>query len=138
MTRRLKRLFVDTSAWFAFANRKDADHAAVRGVFREFDGRLATSNFVMDETLSLCLYRLGPWVAQRVGTTLLDADTVDLIRITAGDEGTAWNLFCDRPDQRYSFTDCTSFALMRRLGLDTALALDQDFAAEGFTVLPGA
>ena len=29
----MERLFVDTSAWFAYANRKDPDHAAVREVF---------------------------------------------------------------------------------------------------------
>ena len=38
--------------------------------------------------------------------------------------------------QVYHFTDCTSFALMRRLRIDMALALDEDFRAEGFGLMP--
>ncbi|MFT3773889.1 MAG: hypothetical protein QM820_51630 [Minicystis sp.] len=45
-------------------------------------------------------------------------------------------MFLARPDKRYSFTDCTSFVLMRRLGLRTAVSLDDDFRQEGFEVLP--
>lgn len=132
----MERLFVDTSAWFAYANRKDPDHAAVREVFRSFDGRITSSNFIFDETLSLCRYRLGHAAAATIGSVLLDDGTVDLIRITPEDERAAWKLFCQRSDQRYSFTDCTSFALMRRLGIGTALALDDDFRIEGLQVVP--
>ena len=132
----MDRLFVDTSAWFAYANRKDPDHHAVGDVLKGFKGRLATTNFVFDETVSLCRCRLGYRAANSVGSALLDSETIDLIRVTPEDEQTAWTLFCERPDQRYSFTDCTSFALMRRLRLSTALALDDDFRVEGFRVVP--
>lgn len=132
----MERLFVDTSAWFAYANRKDPEHTAVRKVFREFDGRLATSNFLFDETISLCLYRLGHVAARKVGSALLDPGTIDLIRLTPEDAQAGWRLFCKRADQRYSFTDCTSFELMRRLRIPTALALDDDFRTEGFQILP--
>ena len=132
----MERLFVDTSAWFAFANRKDPAHAAVRGVFDGFRGRLTTSNFIFDETVSLCRYRLGYEAAMRVGNVLLDSNTVDMIRILPEDEKAAWTLFCNRSDQSYSFTDCTSFILMRRLGIATVLAIDDDFRIEGFSVAP--
>lgn len=132
----MERLFVDTSAWFAYANRKDPDHAAVREVFKTFSGRIATSNFIFDEITTLCLYRLGYAAATKVGSALADADAVDMIRVTPEDEQSAWTLFCNRPDQRYSFTDCTSFALMRRLRIGTVLALDEDFRIEGFLVIP--
>jgi predicted nucleic acid-binding protein len=132
----MERLFVDTSAWFAFVNRMDPDHAVVRAVLNGFEGRLTTSNFVFDETVSLCRYRLGFKAAERVGSVLLDRDTVDLMRISPEDEQNAWGLFRDRADQQYSFTDCTSFVLMRRLGIFRALALDEDFRIEGFDVAP--
>ena len=132
----MERLFVDTSAWFAYANRKDPDHSAVRKAFRNSAGRITTSNFIFDETISLCAYRLGHAAAAKVGPVLLDTGTVDLIRVTPEDEQAAWTLFCHRLDQRYSFTDCTSFALMRRLGIGTALALDEDFRIEGLQVVP--
>lgn len=130
------RWFVDTSAWFAFANRRDPDHAAVAAAIRTPRLRLVTSSFVLDETITLTRMRLGHPVALRVGTILRDPASVDLIRLTATDEDDAWGLFGRRADQTYSFTDCTSFVLMRRLGLDTALSLDADFAREGFTTKP--
>ena len=133
----MERTFVDTSAWLSFANRKDAHHRRVKRALRELGGRLVTSNFVFDETTTLCRSRLGHAFALLVGDTLRDADTVDLVRVTADDESRAWALFAERGDKRYSFTDCTSFVLMRRLGIRQAGSLDADFAREGFGVLPG-
>ncbi len=133
----MERLFVDTSAWFAFANRQDPEHNAVDATFRAFRGRLVTSNFIFDETVTLCLYRLGKKPAQAMGEALLDAREVDLIRLTVDDESSAWRMFCKRADKQYSFTDCTSFILMKRLGIEIAASLDDDFAAEGFQTAPG-
>ncbi|MFA7234316.1 MAG: hypothetical protein WC076_09405 [Terrimicrobiaceae bacterium] len=40
-------------------------------------------------------------------------------------------------DHAFSFTDCTSFAVMRRLGLVEAATSDSHFQAAGFRPLPG-
>lgn len=49
------------------------------------------------------------------------------------DEAVRW---LRRHDEReYSFVDATSFALMRSLRIQEALAFDGDFAAVGFTEL---
>ena len=95
-----------------------------------------TSNFIFDETVTLCLYRLGHQVAATVGAVLLDPTIVDLLRLTPDDEQRAWALFLARPDKTYSYTDCTSFVVMRRLGLQRAVAIDIDFQREGFLLLP--
>jgi predicted nucleic acid-binding protein len=131
-----ERLFVDTSAWFAFVNRRDPDHAPTRRLLEEHGGALVTSNYVFDETVTLCLLRLGHAAAVRVGAALQDPDVVHLVRASAEDERHAWGLFRDRLDKRYSYTDCTSFILMRRLDLTRAAALDDDFRREGFDALP--
>jgi predicted nucleic acid-binding protein len=132
----MERAFVDTSAWFAYANRLDPDHTRIRTVLRTFQGRLVTSNFVFDETVTLCLYRLGHQVAATVGAVLLDPTVVNLLRLPPDDEQRAWALFLARPDKTYSYTDCTSFVLMRRLRIQRAIALDADFQREGFVLLP--
>ena len=132
----MERLFVDTSAWFALVNAKDPMHDAVEALLRAFDGRLTTSNYVVDETVTLCRYRLGHAAAVRVGQTLFDDELLDLMRVSPEDERRAWELFVRRRDQSYSFTDCTSFTLLRRLGLKSVAAIDDDFRAEGFSVSP--
>ena len=133
----MKRTFVDTSAWYAWVNAADAHHASVGKAFRTCQGRLVTSSYVFDELVTLCRYRLGHATAVKAGTLILSAGKLDLVRVTAEDERAAWALFQKRPDQPFSFTDCTSFVLMHRLGLKCALALDDDFAREGFELLPG-
>lgn len=129
------RLFVDTSAWIALANGAEASHETVSAALRAPGVRLVTSTFVFDETTTLCRLRLGHAVAVRVGE-VLRGDGVDLVHVTPDDLATAWDLFKARSDQAYSFTDCTSFVVMRRLRLDTAAALDADFVREGFRVVP--
>lgn len=132
----MERLFVDTSAWLAYVNKSDRDHERVREVLCAFNGRLVTSNFVFDETITFCLYRLGHAAAVKVGQTLLNTAAIDLVRIMPSDERQAWALFLERPDKTYSYTDCTSFVIMRRLGLRRAIALDADFQREGFELFP--
>lgn len=132
----MERLFVDTSAWFAFIDRGDVDHAAVAQVLRRTDVRFVSSTFVFDEIVTLCRMRLGHATALRAGSAIRDPRAADLVRVTAADEDAAWALFASRTDKKYSFTDCTSFVLMRRMNIATAVALDDDFGQEGFTTLP--
>jgi predicted nucleic acid-binding protein len=132
----MKRAFVDTSAWFAYVNRRDPDHQAIRQVLRPFAGRLVTTSYIFNETITICGNRLGHGTAAKVGELLRDDSVVDLVRVTAQDEETAWELYLDRADKAYSFTDCTSFVIMRRLGIHQSVSLDEDFRHEGFETLP--
>jgi uncharacterized protein len=130
------RVFVDTGAWFAYINASDPDHRRVRHVLDGQPGRLVTSTYVFDETITLTQARLGHRRALTVGQTLLDPRLVELLHVNPADERAAWGLFGRRGDNSYSFTDCTSFVVMRRQRLERAIALDAHFAQEGFVVLP--
>lgn len=67
---------------------------------------------------------------------LLDPKLVTLLHVTPSDERAAWRLFEQRADKSYSFTDCTSFIVMRRQKIGLALTLDHHFAQEGFRTVP--
>lgn len=130
------RVFVDTSAWFALANAADRRHADVRAALQAHRGRLVTSNFIFDELVTLCRMRVGHSAALKAGQLLHDVRLTEMLRVAPEDDREAWSLFANRPDQNYSFTDCTSFVLMRRLKVEHAIALDDDFKREGFQVVP--
>lgn len=133
----MERIFVDTSAWFVFANRGDPKQSRVAAVLRRFERRLVTSSSIFDETVTLCRYRYGHKAAAAIGDTLLSPEVVDLVHVDETDERAAWSLFLARNDKSYSFTDCTSFVIMRRLKLKTVASLDDDFRQEGYETLPG-
>ena len=132
----MDRLFVDTGAWVALVNRGDSLHEAVVAVLEAFNGRLVTSNYVVDESVTVCRFRLGHASAARLGERLMTGTGVDQVRVTPDDERSAWALFLAREDKDYSFTDCTSFVLMRRLNIRRVAATDDDFRREGFDVVP--
>jgi predicted nucleic acid-binding protein len=132
----MESVFVDTGVWFAYVNAGDPDHQRIKQFFENYQGRLITSSYVFDETVTLTQARLGHGRALIVGKTLLDPGIVEMVHVTPSDERAAWNLFEKRPDKSYSFTDCASFVVMRRLKIKGAAALDDHFSQEGFSVLP--
>lgn len=127
---------VDTGAWYALADRADPDHAAVARCLRECGGRLVSTNFIFDEAVTLMRFRLGSNVARTFGNELLSGRLARLVTVTRGDEARAWEIFVRYRDKRFSYTDCTTFAAMRRLGMETAIAIDEDFRAFGLACLP--
>lgn len=133
----MNRVFVDTGAWYALTDRRDPDHEPVVAAIREHRSRLLTSNFVLDETLTLVRYRLGWKISHRLGEQLRTGALASLERISPRDEAAAWSIFSTYSDKSFSFTDCTSFALCERLELPACLAIDNDFRSFGLHCLPG-
>ena len=130
-----KRIFVDTSAWYAIIDKNDQDHAAALGKIRILDRPLLTSNYIFDETLTLLKSRLGSPIAIQFGQKLWNQEVSALLRITEEDEEKAWTIFRQYEDKGFSFTDCTSFALMERLDIKTVFAFDDHFVQYGKFVI---
>lgn len=130
------RVFVDSSAWFAALHREDPDHTAAGAALKRWEGRLVTHDFVFDEALTLARSRAGHALACKLGEYLRDPELLDLVRVTSEDQDLAWERFRRDADKDYSFTDCVSFVVMRRLHIDLAITLDRDFRQAGFETEP--
>ncbi|HIC90885.1 MAG TPA: PIN domain-containing protein [Syntrophaceae bacterium] len=130
-------IFTDTSAWYAFIDKNDADHAAAVKFVKNLDRPLITSNYIFDETLTLVKLRIGSHVAINLGRKLWNQEVATLVRVTEKDESRAWEIFVKYKDRGFSFTDCTSFSIMERLKLETAFAFDDHFIQYGkFVIVP--
>jgi predicted nucleic acid-binding protein len=135
----MKALFVDTAGWVACADEADPAHSAscaTRDAWLEAGGMLVTTDYVADETLTLLRMRLGlaaaeAWWRQVDGSARLRWESITHARADK-----ARDLFFRFRDKDYSFTDCTSFALMRELKLREALTTDHHFEQAGFSVQP--
>jgi predicted nucleic acid-binding protein len=124
-------VFVDTSAFFALADQTDRLHHQALQYVQSTDRLLITSNVIVHETITLLRMRLGYEPALQFGLRLLGEVTTPIIRVTSADEERAWAIFRQYPDKRFSFADCTSFVIMKRLGIGTAFAFDEDFRQFG-------
>jgi uncharacterized protein len=62
-----------------------------------------------------------------------DESTIVLAEHPLWEKGIA--LYNQRPDKKWSLTDCISFVVMQERGLTEALTADQHFEQAGFTSL---
>ena len=135
----MKRLFVDTAGWMAMADAKDPLHAgsvSIKDKWLEKDGILFTSNYIFDETLTLIRMRLGVDAAERWWDIVSESPRCNVEWITPGRAEKAVRWFFRWRDHSFSFTDCSSFVLMRELGIEKVLTGDRHFTAAGFQILP--
>jgi predicted nucleic acid-binding protein len=129
-------LFVDTSYLAAYALGRDARHQdAMQLAAVQLRRPLVTTNLILSELWTLLRTRLG----HRETVEFLDRvnalATLRLERISEAIEAESWEWLRAHDERLYSFVDATSFALMRRLRIQEALAFDGDFAAAGFVEL---
>ncbi len=135
----MRALFVDTAGWLACADGADPAHrsaCASRDTALEAGHLLVTTDYVVDETLTLVRLRLGigvaeAWWSQIEGSSRVRHEAIDGLRAEK-----ARAIFFRHRDKDYSFTDCTSFVVMRELRLKTALTTDRHFRQMGFQIAP--
>lgn len=134
----MKAAFVDTAGWVACGDAADPDHAATcraRDGALEAGRTLVTTDYVVDETLTVMRLRLGLKEAESWWRQIDASRRVRWERIDAGRFERARELFFRYRDKDFSFTDCTSFVTMRELRLTDALTPDRHFRQAGFTIL---
>jgi uncharacterized protein len=119
-------LFVDTSAWYAAADSGDRSNARAREILASGEA-LVTSDHVLVETWILVRHRLGRRAADQFWDGLRGG--VAAVEVVAlADLEAAWTIGESFRDQDFSLVDMTSFAVMRRLGLERVTTFDSDFA----------
>lgn len=118
--------FVDSSVLYAAADSGDSSHQRAVQVLAHPGPRIITDH-VLVETWLLARARRGPQAAERIwGAVRSGGASLELV--TLGDIEEAWRISEDFPDQDFSIVDRTSFAAMRRLGLNRVASFDSDFA----------
>lgn len=123
-------LFVDTSAFYAAADRGDRQHERAAAILGAGES-LITTDHVLIEAWLLLHRRLGARVAERFWDGLRSG-AARIEPVGGADLERAWSIGLDFPDQGFSIVDRTSFAVMLRLGVLRAASFDDDFAVFRF------
>ena len=133
-------IFVDTSAFLALENRRDLYHSKAllfKDTCLKTGQTLITSDYVLDESYTIIRLRAGHTIAVQFGESLRKSQFIRIEHIIPEIIEEAWRLFKKFEDHDFSFTDCTSFALMERLNISNAFTFDAHFQEYGrFNVRP--
>jgi len=128
-------MFVDTSVWFSMAVPSDQDHAVVAQLFRQNTEPLLTTDYVVDETLTLLRARGYTQRALALGTEFFSGSLATLYYLTEADVRAAWDIFQKYHDKEWSFTDCSSKVVIDQMKITRAASLDHHFRQFGNIVV---
>ena len=131
------KVLVDTSALLALAFPDDRHHAAAVAFVRGHPhARLVLTDLILAEVATRIRARAGAPRAVAVARSLFDSRRYELLFVDSDVVRGALDLMARFGDKRLSLTDCTSFGLMDRLGLESAFAFDNDFLDCGYRMVP--
>lgn len=132
-------VFADTSALVGKLLDSDPYHGRANRAMRDLlrEGReFLTTDYVFDEVVTRVRSLAGHEEAVSAGEVLLASRVVRMVEVGREISEAAWRMFKKYGDHRFSFTDCTSFAVMQKYGLREAYTFDEDFQKAGFVTLP--
>jgi predicted nucleic acid-binding protein len=129
-------IFVDTGAFLARYIVKDQHHKTAISKWNKLhksNSKYFTSNFVMDEMITL----FGRWVSEEFALekaySIYNSDLFTILRPEESDEMHALEYYRKFRDKKIGFTDCVSFALMKKHKIQEVFSFDRHFTDVGFT-----
>lgn len=129
-------LFIDTSAFFAFIDSSDENHKAISEIFHNSTEQFVTSNYILDELITLLRVRKIPLEKFKDFIDALWGNEVcNLVRIKEEIDFDSWKLMNKYNDHLFSFTDCSSFILMKNFNIQKVCTLDKHFQIAGFEII---
>jgi hypothetical protein len=124
-------IFIDTGVWFSLLVAKDPNHQKTAKWFDTLHEQVVTSDYVVDETLTLLLMRGERAKAIEFGNLVIVGPIAILHKITEDQFNRSWILFQRLSSSGLSFTDCTSHIVCIDLGIKTVASFDQHFQTTG-------
>ena len=133
----IEQLYIDTSAFYALFDRSDAYHEQAKLLwpcFLEDHVRRVTSNYVVNETLTLLQHRLGFEAARHFARDILGI--LEICWVDAALHQLATGLWMNLGRHNYTLVDCVSFAAMNQRGIEKAFGFKERYLAHGYKLLP--
>jgi predicted nucleic acid-binding protein len=136
------QLFVDTGAFYARVDGDDKHHESAVRVFEGIrTGELPyrpvyTTQAVVSELATLCLYKLGHADAVRALRAVQNSESFNILPVGRPAFEAATQQFVEYDDQEISFVDHTTAVLASERDVTHVFAFDGDFETLGFSLVP--
>lgn len=130
-------IFVDTGAWFASVVKTDANYPFAQAWLTKNSSPLLTTDYVIDETLTLLRARGERQKAIQLGHAFFSGSLAEIYVLSESDIRETWRQFVQFFDKDWSFTDVSSKVVIEKMGITDAFAFDHHFKQFGsVTVVP--
>jgi len=136
----MEKLLIDTGAFYGREMEGDQYYSVAVQAWAQIESNpvhLYSTEHILDETINLLARKSSYAFAAEWGLNCLRSEEFEWLRTASEDLKAAAELMLKYADQDVSFTDCVSFALMRREGIRHAFSFDRHFLAAKFHLWPG-
>jgi predicted nucleic acid-binding protein len=124
--------FIDTGAFIALNSPNDQYFNEAREIAKSLNGyRFIISDAVITETYTILRYRLGFHTAHRFLRTVLESNEYDIFEVSPSVRKVTMELLEKYNDQKISYCDALSVAIMKQLEIDVIFAFDHHFELMG-------
>ncbi len=130
--------FIDTSGFYAILARHDSKHAKARAILRDAAKKkstFVTTDYVIDETATLLHAKALSHILPDLFDIVFESKACAIEWMDQDRFLKTRTLFLKHRDQSWSFTDCSSFIVMKELRITEVLTKDKHFIEAGFTSL---
>lgn len=133
-----ENVFADTAAFVALLVRSDEFHQSANRIMAELSEK-ATKLFTTEMILFELANALSSIELRARAVILIDElrplPNVEIIWSSVELFEKAWLLYRERTDKEWSLTDCASFIVMKKRGINLAFTSDKHFEQAGFVRL---
>jgi len=134
----VEKVFVDTSGWVALFVENDQNHKKAVSIFEEIKNSkvpIYTSDYCIDETITTILARGNHKQSVLAGEALFTSKLIKIVCVSPDYLRNSWELYQKYKDKSFSFTDVTSFVIMKDLNIKKAFAFDREFIQAGIELI---
>ncbi len=128
-------IFVDTSGWFAAIVPTDQDHEIARDWFLQNREPLFTTDYVIDETLTLFKARGENTRSLQIAEEFFSGELAEIYFLTESDILQTLEVFKTFSDKDWSFTDCSSKVVCEKFEITHAFSFDKHFRQFGTVIV---
>lgn len=128
-------IFVDSGGWFASVVTDDEDYEAARLWMNENKEPLFTTNYIVDETLTLLRARGENQKALEIGNLFFRGLLANIYYLSEEDILQSWEIFQTFSDKKWSFTDCSCKFICEKFGITHAFSFDKHFKQFGTIII---
>jgi predicted nucleic acid-binding protein len=133
----MTRVFADTFFFLAVLNRRDPSHEAALRFYADANMHFVTTEWVLGEVANASSAPTMRAGFKRLFDLLERDARMRIIPASHDAFRRGLELYFNRPDKEWSFTDCASFAVMSEEGMEQALTGDHHFEQAGFRIVLG-